>query len=142
MHWDRENPFIFDVQVQAADIDGLGHANHSVYVKWLEACTWAHSQAMGLDLADYQRLDRGLAVVRNELDYLGSAYENDHLHVATWIIACEKNLKLTRQFQVVRPADALTLLRAQTTFVCVAISSGRPKRMPEAFLLALERGTP
>lgn len=138
MKWDRENPFVFEVQVSDADIDGLGHANHSVYVKWLEACSWAHSLELGLSLADYLRLDRGLAVVNNTLDYQGSAYANERLLVATWIVALEKDLKLTRQFQIIRQSDQRALLRARTTFVCVEISSGKPKRMPREILAALD----
>lgn len=41
---------------------------------------------------------------------------------------------MTRRFQLVRPSDNLTLLRAQTTFVCIELSSGKPRRMPEEFI--------
>ncbi|MNY51707.1 hypothetical protein D3C86_1873220 [compost metagenome] len=41
---------------------------------------------------------------------------------------------MTRRFQLIRPSDATTLLRAQTTFVCIELSSGRPKRMPAEFI--------
>ena len=41
---------------------------------------------------------------------------------------------MTRHFQLVRPADGTTLLRAQTTFVCIELSSGKPKRMPVEFV--------
>jgi len=34
----------------------------------------------------------------------------------------------------VRKSDGATLLRARTTFVCIELSTGRPKRMPEAFI--------
>jgi len=33
-----------------------------------------------------------------------------------------------------RPSDNTTLLRAQTTFVCIELSTGRPKRMPVEFI--------
>ena len=41
---------------------------------------------------------------------------------------------MKRYFQLVRPADGVTLLRAQTTFVCIEMSSGKPKRMPAEFI--------
>lgn len=139
MNWARPNPFLIEVLVSKADIDGLGHANHSIYVKWLEQCSWAHSLSLGLALPDYQRLNRGMAVIRNEVDYLTSAYEGDRLLVGTWVIALEKRVKLLRQFQIIRPKDQQSLLRALTSFVCVEISSGKPKRMPEEFLAAYDR---
>ncbi len=134
MAWDLATPFIIDLNVTADDIDGLGHANNAVYVAWLERSAWRHSQQLGLDLSEYRRLDRAMAVIRHEIDYLASAYENDELQLATWIVDWDSRLKMTRRFQLRRPADGLTLLRAQTTFVCIELSSGRPKRMPDEFI--------
>lgn len=81
-----------------------------------------------------RRLDRAMAVARHEIDYLASAYEGDELQLATWIIDCDKRLRMTRQFQLIRPRDGLTLLRANTTFVCIELSSGKAKRLPPEFL--------
>lgn len=134
MSWDLSNPFVIDLQVTADDIDGLGHANNAVYVSWLERCAWRHSQFLGLDLAEYRRLDRAMAVVRHEIDYLASAYEDQQLQMATWIVESNQRLKMDRRFQLIRPADGVTLLRAKTTFVCIELSSGKPKRMPAEFV--------
>ena len=134
MNWDHAEPFTLDLAVSAADIDGLGHANNAVYVTWLERCAWQHSQQLGLDLNQYRRLDRAMAVVRHEIDYLASAYEQDELVMGTWIVDWDERLKMNRRFQLIRPADGVTLLRAQTTFVCIELSSGRPKRMPAEFI--------
>lgn len=134
MSWDRPEPFVIDLQVQVDDIDGLGHANNAVYVSWLERCAWRHSQHLGLDLCEYRRLDRAMAVLRHEVDYLASAYEGQQLQMATWIAESDQRLKMTRHFQLWRPDDAVTLLRARTTFVCIEISTGKPKRMPVEFV--------
>ena len=134
MNWDLATPFVIDIRVEADDIDGLGHANNAVYVSWLERCAWRHSQSLGLDLSEYRRLDRAMAVVRHEIDYLAAAYEGDELQLATWIVESDQRVKMQRRFQLVRPADAATLLRASTTFVCIELSSGKPKRMPVEFV--------
>ena len=134
MNWDLATPFVIDLCVGADDIDGLGHANNAVYVSWLERCAWRHSQRLGLDLSEYQRLNRAMAVVRHEIDYLAAAYESDELQLATWIVESDQKLKMTRRFQLIRPRDGTTLLRAQTTFCCIELSSGKPKRMPPEFL--------
>lgn len=75
-----------------------------------------------------------MAVVRHEIDYLASAYEGQQLQMGTWIVESDQRLKMDRRFQLVRPEDGLTLLRAKTTFVCIELSSGRPKRMPVEFV--------
>jgi len=134
MKWDRPDPFTLDISVQSDDIDGLGHANNAVYVSWLERCAWRHSQRLGLDLTEYRRLDRAMAVVRHEIDYLASAYEDEQLVMGTWIVEWDRKLKMDRCFQLIRPADGMTLLRARTTFVCIELASGRPRRMPAEFL--------
>lgn len=134
MIWDQADAFIIDFAVQDEHIDELGHANNAVYVTWLETAAWQHSQSLGLDMGDYRRLDRAMAVLRHEIDYLAAAYLGDELQLATWIVESDQRLKMKRNFQLVRPADGVTLLRAQTTFVCIQLSTGRPKRMPEAFI--------
>ena len=134
MSWDLEAPFVIDLRVGSDDIDGLGHANNAVYVTWLERCAWRHSQRLGLDLAEYRRLDRAMAVVRHEIDYLAAGYEDDELQLATWIIDWDQRLRMTRRFQLRRPSDGVTLLRAQTTFACIELSSGKPRRMPAEFV--------
>ncbi|WP_028696242.1 acyl-CoA thioesterase [Pseudomonas cremoricolorata] len=134
MTWDLPTPFLIDLRVGAEDIDGLGHANNAAYVTWLERSAWRHSQRLGLDLAEYRRLDRAMAVVRHEIDYLAAGYEGDELQLATWIIEWDKRLRMTRHFQLKRPSDGTTLLRARTTFACIELSTGKPRRMPAEFV--------
>lgn len=134
MSWDFDAPHIIAIKVANGDIDAFGHVNNAVYVRWLEDCAWSHSNNLGLDLAKYQALDRALVVVRHEIDYLAAALLDDELELATWIAKCDSKLKLMRLFQLQRKRDGVTLLRAQTQFACIEISSGRPKRMPAAFV--------
>lgn len=132
--WDWPEPFQSTFKATADQIDELHHVNNAVYVEWMEDCAWQHSQHLGLDVTHYQTLDRGMAILRHEIDYLASAYLDEELRMGTWIVASDSRLKMDRLFQLVRPADGVTLLRARTTFVCVQLSTGRPRRMPEEFL--------
>lgn len=134
MTWDLPEPFVLDIKVQPEDIDHYHHANNAAYVTWLERCAWAHSNALELDLALYRRLDRGMAVLRHEIDYLAAAFEGQKLQLATWIVASDGKLRMTRRFQLLRPEDGATLLRALTTFVCIELSTGKAKRMPAEFI--------
>ena len=56
------------------------------------------------------------------------------MQLATWIVDWDQRLRMTRRFQLRRASDGVTLLRAQTTFVCIELSSGKPKRMPAEFV--------
>ncbi|MEQ8517022.1 MAG: thioesterase family protein, partial [Chromatocurvus sp.] len=132
--WDHAAPFTLQYRVAPADIDELEHTNNTVYVQWCEKAAWAHSASLGLDLAAYRRLDRAMAITRSEFDYLQASRLGDELSVATWITGWDRRLTMRRRFQVVRHSDSATLLRARMTFVCIEISSGRPRRMPADFL--------
>lgn len=132
--WDFPNPFTLDVRVAAADIDGLQHTNNAVYVSWCEQVAWAHSSALGLDLDSYRRLDRAMAITHSEYQYLQASREGEALVAGTWIVSWDGRLTMQRRFQIMRVADGATLLRAAVRFVCIELSSGRPRRMPPEFV--------
>ena len=41
---------------------------------------------------------------------------------------------MAREFQVIRLDDGATLLRGAMRFACIALSSGKPKRLPKEFI--------
>jgi len=133
LSWLHPSPFISQWQIAQEHIDHYRHVNNVAYVSQLEKTAWAHSNALGLSIEQYQNLDRGMAITRHEIDYLAAAVLDDTLLCATWIVQCDHRLKLTRQFQFIRHSDGLTLLKARTEFVCIALSTGKPKRMPDIF---------
>lgn len=133
MSWQLPNPFICTWRVTPEQIDHYQHANNVTYVSQLEITAWAHSNHLGLSIEQYQALDRGMAISRHEINYLAAALVNDLIDCATWILECDNKLKLARQFQFIRRSDQKTLLTARTEFVCIALSTGKPKRMPNEF---------
>jgi len=94
----------------------------------------AHSVALGLDLERYRALDRAMVIRHSEFDDLRASRENDAIAVATWIVDWDRKLSMRRRFQVVRVTDGITLLRAAMRFVCIELSSGRPRRLPQEFI--------
>ncbi len=133
MAWDYPHPFTLTAVPQADDIDGLNHTNNAVYVQWCEKIGWAHSEALGLSLSDYQRLDRAMAIRRGEYDYMLPAVLNDELTLATWLTASDGKLTMERRFQLIRNRDQATVLRGRWELVCIELGSGRPRRMPPEF---------
>lgn len=131
--WQLPDPHVIEWQITAEHIDHYNHVNNVAYVAQLEKVAWAHSNALGLDIATYQQLDRGMAISKHVIDYHAAALLGDHLLCATWIIHCDSRLKLSRQFQYIRSSDKRTMLTARTDFVCIALSTGKPKRMPSVF---------
>ncbi len=133
MTWDYPTPFTIPAVPQAQDIDGLNHTNNAVYVQWCEKAGWTHSEALGLTLLDYQRLDRAMAIRRGEYDYLLPTLLGEPLTLATWMLAGSGKLTMERRFQLVRDRDQVTVLRGRWDLVCIELSSGLPRRMPPEF---------
>ncbi|WP_439101269.1 acyl-CoA thioesterase [Congregibacter sp.] len=136
--WDYDSPFLRRTTVLSGDVDALNHTNNTVYVRWCEECAWEHSAHLGMNIDDYHRLDRAMAVVEGRYQYLKASYLNEEVDTATWITHWDKRLTMTRQFQVQRVADGVTLLRAEVRFACIEISSGKPRRLPREFLATYE----
>jgi acyl-CoA thioester hydrolase len=136
MDWDHPNPFTLALSPRPEDIDGLDHTNNAVYVQWCERIGWAHSESLGLSLADYRRLDRAMAIHRGEYDYLLPTVLGDALVLGTWLWRGDGKLRMERRFQLIRPADGQTVLRGRWQLVCIEIGSGRARRMPPEFAQA------
>ena len=108
-------------------------------MKWCERVAWAHSVALGLDLERYEALDRAMVITRSEFDYLCASREGDAVAVATWIVAWDRKLTMQREFQIVRVSDGVTLLRGQMQFACIALGTGKPRRLPPEFIAGYGR---
>lgn len=136
MSWDYPNPFVHRVRVGADAIDRMQHVNNVRYLEYLEQTAWAHTEHLGLGRDVYERLNTGVVAHRTEIDYLRAALLGDELHIATWCTANDGKLRLERSYQIRRPADDATIVRAVTQWISVDLKSGRPKRMPAEFAAA------
>ncbi len=132
--WDLPHVHEVDLTVSADAIDVLGHANNVAYPGWLEKAAWAHTTALGLGWDSFQRLNRAMVARHTELDYIAAAFEGDALRVGTWIVDNDGRISITRRYQIMRMSDGVTLMRARTRWVCVALDSGKPRRMPPEFV--------
>ena len=131
--WELARPHVVVVDVDDADIDEYGHVNNAVYLRWLDRAAWSHSATLGVSVADCTRLRRGMAALRIEIDYVRAALPRERVEVATWIVASDRKLRVTRRFQIRRASDNGTLARATTEYVCLNLDSGRAIRMPPEF---------
>ena len=131
--FDLPEPHIFPLTVDDSAIDAYNHVNNAVYVTWCDRTAWSHSAALGLPLERCLELDRGMAVVRTVIAYQRPALLGDRLAIATWLLPSSSRLCVSRRFQVVRIADAVTLVRAEIEYACIELSSGKPTRWPREF---------
>ena len=129
------------LQVSPADIDALDHVSNLVYVRWILDVARAHSDARGLDQANYRALGGIFNVRRHEIDYLSPGRAGEEVEVATWVDPW-KRAWCIRQTEITRVRDQTVLVRAATTWVFVDFSSGRPVRIPEEVRAAFNAPNP
>ena len=132
LEWDLPGVFALELQPEDADVDRLGHVNNTVYLQWCEQIAWQHAEAVGVGWAAWNRLDRAMAVRGVRLEYLAPARLGDAVCGGNWIVSADGRLRARRRFQIQRD-DGQTLLRGEIDYVCIEISSGRPKRFPPEF---------
>ncbi len=133
LNWDHPNPFVIEVAAQQGDIDSYEHVNNSVYIRWLDECARENSKSVGIDPDTASELGFGMAVRDSHVTYLAAAHLGDNLLVGNWMTKNDGRLRATRQFQIIRKSDGVTLIRATLDYVCINIQSGRPCKMPALF---------
>lgn len=121
-------------RVEWRDIDPAGHVNNAVYMAYMEDCAIQDAISRGWTV---QRMmaEGGFAIVarRYRIEYKQPALMGDELEVATWI-SDVKRVTAVRHFTVTRVKDETLLARAHTTWVWVDAATGRPIRIPQAFV--------
>lgn len=130
------NPFTCQWQITEEMIDHYGHVNNVAYVKQIETTAWLHSNSLGLSIGQYQALDRGMAIRTHHLEYHHPLHLNDNVICATWITLCDGKASLHRRFEMVNTATGHCVFSAETQFICIALSTGKIKRMPGEFIEA------
>jgi acyl-CoA thioester hydrolase len=131
----QAEPFEIEVEVRPEDVDGMGHVNNIVYVRWVQEVAMAHWAAAAPAEAQAAMT---WVVLRHEIDYLRPARPGDAVRARTWIGAGE-SLRYERFTDVVR-ADGTVLARGRTLWCPVDIATGRPKRVPPEVRAAFSRG--
>ena len=131
--WALPDPFVMQRDVVESELDRLGHVNNAVYLRWCERVAWEHAEALGVGWPAWSALDRAMAVLAVRLAYRHPARAGDRVVVGNWIVRNDGKLRATRRFEMYRAADARLLLDGEIDYVCIEISSGRPRRFPPDF---------
>lgn len=121
-------------RVQWSDVDPTQHVNNAVYLSYLEDCAIRDAVSRGWPISRMIE-EGGFAIVarRYRIEYRGQALLDDELEVATWI-SDVKRATAVRHYTIRRAADGELLTRARALWVWVDLGTGRPTRIPQAFI--------
>ena len=131
--WDLPRPFLREVVAEPVDIDDFGHVNNAVYLRWADEAGWAHWEADGLTRQQCRDLDRGMAILHTQADYLGHVRAGERVVCAVWIAVSDGRLRAERWYQFRKAETGETVFRAATKLVCFQLSTGKPARMVAPF---------
>jgi acyl-CoA thioester hydrolase len=117
--------FELSLRPQAADIDGMGHVNNIVYVRWIQEVAAAHWNAV---TSPELRAQLAWVVVRHEIDYKGAVRPGDEVLARTQVTAataatCERRTEILA-------AGGRLVTAARTVWCAVDPASGRARRLP------------
>lgn len=113
------------LRVNPADLDGWGHVNNGVYVRWVEEVAVAHWEAL---TTPEIRAEVGWVLMRHEIDYLRPATLGEELIVRT-AVEYVARLRVDRVTDVRRARDGEVLARSRTVWCPMDPRTGRPRRV-------------
>jgi acyl-CoA thioester hydrolase len=115
-------------RVATKDIDGLGHVNNVVYLRYAQDAAVAHwFAAAPAELAE----SIVWVVRRHEIDYLSPAFEDDELVARTWVGKATAATS-ERVVEIWRPKDNQLLARVRSVWVPLDVETHRPQRVNES----------
>ncbi|MCB9568329.1 MAG: acyl-CoA thioesterase [Myxococcales bacterium] len=124
-------PAVYDFvhQVDAAEIDELGHVGNLRYLAWIVDAATAHSSAEGWPPARYHELGACWVVRSHAIEYLRPAFAGEAIVVRTWVAEIRR-VESRRRYRILRPADGALLATAETRWIWVGVPSLQPRRIP------------
>jgi acyl-CoA thioester hydrolase len=113
------------VPVLPGDIDGQGHVNNTVYLRWVQDVATEHWCAIAAPEAQDQI---AWVVLRHEIDYKTPATLGDEIALRTWVGKASR-LTFERFTEIRRKIDNKILSEARTLWCPVNAQTGRPMRV-------------
>jgi acyl-CoA thioester hydrolase len=127
-------PFTLAIVVAPADIDGQGHVNNVVYLRWMQEAATAH-----WDSAAPPELKARVnwVVTRHEVDYKAPAFAGERLVARTWV-GQPSGATWERFIEIRRVADDRLLARGRSIYAALDPATGRPRRVDAGLRKPLE----
>lgn len=116
------------LQIRPEDIDGLGHVNNVVYLRWAQDIATAHWEAAATP-AQLEVL--AWVALRHEIDYKLPALPGDAVLASTWVGSADA-VRFERFVEILRARDRKLLAAVRTLWCPINRVSGRVMRVDEA----------
>ena len=106
-------------------IDELGHVNNAVWVRWIQAISVAHWEAVAP--AEHQAAYVWV-ITRHEIDYRGNVSVGESVTGETWVVGLPKGARFQRAVRFTG-SDGRVKVEAVSTWALLDRASGRLMRV-------------
>lgn len=124
--------------VRQYELDQYGHVNNAVYLNWIEQVATDHVEALGFGRRWADALGGGWVVREHHVTYHRPVVYGDVVLVTT-LPQRLAGVRGLRRTEIHRESDGVLLTEAETIWVWVRVSDGRPTRIPANLLRLFER---
>ena len=122
-------------EVQERHLDGLGHVNNAVWVRFVVELAEAHASSRGFGGRKVRELGAQWIVRRHEIDYRASALAGEEIVEETWVESM-KGARSIRHSRFTRARDGALLVSAVTHWAYTSAETQRPRRIDPQILAA------
>jgi len=113
--------------IPADAIDENGHVNNVAYVQWMQDAAVEHYSSIGGVIA--QGPNATWVVREHRIEYLLPAFAGEEIEIQTWVEDIRR-VRSLRKYKFIRKSDGKTLVKGETDWVFVDVSTGRPLAIP------------
>lgn len=125
-----------DVVIDEQDIDALGHANNTTYVRLFERGRMHFYHSLGLELERATPPRLGTVVVNLNVNFCGECFQGERLTISTQ--ALRRGSKSYVLTQVLSKADGTVAADAEVTSVVMDLDKRTVVALPDLLAIAFE----
>ena len=121
--------YVKTITVPDSSIDENGHVNNVTYVQWMQDIAVEHYSSIGG--IEAQGHNATWVVREHKIEYLLPAFAGEEIEISTWVENIRR-VRSLRKYEFARKADGKILVRGETDWVFIDVTTGRPQAVPEA----------
>lgn len=114
--------------IPSSAIDDNGHVNNVAYVQWMQDVAVEHYESIG-GTNPMQLVGATWIVREHRIEYLLPAFAGEEIEVKTWVENIRR-VRSLRKYEFIRKSDGKTLVKGETDWVFVDVTTGRPLAIP------------
>ena len=130
--------FTYTFKVVSDDIDFNSHVSNITYLSWMIDAATKHSESVGFGYKECLKLGGTWVAKSHNIEYKKPSFENDELHMETWVEEIGKILSI-RRYVLTRPLDNVVICEGKTEWVFVDAKKMRPMKIPSEIVAGFEK---